>query len=130
MVRQIEPIISVAMAIHGLGPTSMGAGGMYTPTAYTGPLNLDVLKGTCSFKKKGRMVSPEIIHFAGEYAFCFAYPRESARLKHYFGGGRSFLFLARAYLTSLLWQCTRRSPGLATFGPALVSPLPKQGAFV
>jgi hypothetical protein len=109
-----EPIISVAMAIHGLGPTSMGTGGMYTPTAYSGPLHLDVLKGTCSFKKKGRMVAPEIIHFAGEYAFCFVYPRESARLLKYFGGKPSSLRLATAYITSLLWQCTRRSPGLAT----------------
>jgi hypothetical protein len=109
-----EPIVSVAMAIHDLGPTSMGAGGMYTPTAYTGPLHLDVLKGTCSFKKKGRMVSPEIVHFAGEYAFCYAYPREAARLKRYFGGKASSLLLAKAYVTSFLWQCTRRSPGLAT----------------
>jgi hypothetical protein len=110
-----EPIVSVAMAIHGLGPTSMGASGMYTPTAYSGPLNLDVVKGTCSFKKKGRMVTPEIIHFAGEYAYCFAYPREAARLKRYFGGGGSFFLLARALVTSVLWQCTRRSPGLAAF---------------
>lgn len=111
-----EAIVSVAMAIHGLRPTSMGRAGMYTPTSYRGPLLLDVIKGTCSFEKEGEMVSPEVVHFAGEYSFCFAYPRESARLKAHCGGKRSPLLLLRAYATSLLWQSTRRSPGLAAVG--------------
>jgi hypothetical protein len=108
-----EAIISVGMAIHGFSPTSMGHAGMYTPTSYRGPLHLDVIKGTCSFEKEGERVFPEIVHFAGEYSFCFAYPRESARLKAYFGGHPSLLLLVKAYVTSVLWQCTRRSPGLA-----------------
>ena len=74
------------MAIHGFRPTSMGSAGMYTPTSYRGPLHLNAMEGTCYFEKEGEMVIPEVVHFAGEYSFCFAYPRESARLKAYFGG--------------------------------------------
>ena len=109
-----EAIVSIAMAIHGLDPTSMGTAGMYTPTSYRGRLHLDVLEGKCSFEKEGIRVFPEIVHFAGEYSFCFAYPRESARLKAHFGGDRSTQLLVKAYVTSFLWQCTRRSPRLAT----------------
>ena len=47
-----EAIVSIAMAIHGLKPTSMGTAGMYTPTSYRGPMYLDVIEGKCSFEKK------------------------------------------------------------------------------
>ena len=45
-----EAVYALALAIHNLGPTSMGAGGMWTPVGYKGPLLLDALRGTCSFK--------------------------------------------------------------------------------
>ena len=103
-----EPIIALVMALQGLSLTSMGDGGMLTPIQSTGPLRLDAIRGTCSFTKEGRKVSPEIIHFAGEYASCFAYTRECARLKAHFDGGRlPKMPLLKSYFRSLPWQFSR-----------------------
>jgi len=109
-----EPIFSLAMAIHGLKHTSMGEGGMWTPIQSTGPIKLDAIRGTCSFVKEGRKVSPDIIHFAGEYAKCFAYPRECARLKRHFDGGPYLtVALAKAFTEYLPWQISRSSRSFA-----------------
>jgi len=109
-----EPIFALAMAIHGLKLTSMDAGGMWTPIQSTGPIKLDAIRGTCSFVKEGRRVSPDIIHFAGEYAKCFAYPRECARLKKHFDGGPYLTAaLVNAYLKYLPWQISRSSRSFA-----------------
>lgn len=40
---------------------------MRTPLNSQGPIHLDVIKGTCSFIKEGRYVSPAICHFCGEW---------------------------------------------------------------
>jgi hypothetical protein len=109
-----ESIFSVAMALKGLEMTSMGTGGMWTPIESRGGLTLNVMKGFCSFTKEGRKVTPEIIHFAGEYAACFAYPRECARLKIHFDGGRlPWRELAKSYVRSVGWRFSRNSRTLA-----------------
>jgi hypothetical protein len=112
-----ESIYSLAMAIHGIGPTWMGVGGMWTPVNYKGKLSLDAIAGSCLFEKEGRKVSPEIIHFPGDYLYAFPYARERARLKKQIEGrGVPLHKLAVAYAASILWQCSRRSAGIAKLG--------------
>lgn len=109
-----ETVYSLAMAIHGIGPTFMGSGGMWTPCGYKGQLLLDALNGTCSFEKEGMKLSPEIVHFPGEYMYSFPYVRERARLRRRVEGKTTpKLSLAAAFATSVLWQSSRRSSGLA-----------------
>ena len=109
-----EAVYALAMAVHHMGPTSMGPGGMWTPVGYKGPLLLDALNGTCSFEKEGMKLSPEIIHFPGEYVYSFAYARERARLRVRIEGKRTPVStLAVAFVNSVLWQCSRRSSGLS-----------------
>lgn len=116
-----EAVYSAAMAIHQIPLTSMGPGGMWTPCGYTGPLHLDVLKGTCSFKKDGVMLAPEVVHFPGEYVYAYPYTRERAKLSaHIEGKKTSALSLAWPFLRSLLWQCSRRSRSLSKVGRAWV----------
>jgi hypothetical protein len=104
-----EPIFALTMALHGLQLTYMGTGGMWTPIGMRGPLRLDVIKGTCSFEKEGRILYPEIVHFAGEYGAAFAYARECARLRAHFTGERlPVLPLFGAWLKSIRWQCSRQ----------------------
>jgi hypothetical protein len=103
-----EPIIGVAMAIHGLTATPMGVGGMWTPGGSKGPMHVDVLKGECSFEKEGRMVYPEVIHFPGRFSSSFIYHRESLRLQEYFGGGRATaLQTCKVWLEGGLAQCIK-----------------------
>jgi len=109
-----ESLYSLAMAVHHINPTSMGAGGMWTPVGYKGPLLLDALKGTCSFEKEGMKLAPEIIHFPGEYAYSFAYARERAKLRARIEGQKTPMStLAASFVRSALWQCSRRSSGLS-----------------
>jgi hypothetical protein len=109
-----ETVYALAMAIHRIGPTWMGARGMWTPCGYKGPLLLDALRGTCSFEKEGMKLSPEIVHFPGEYAYAFPYARERARLEAHIQRKKAvFWALGMPFATSLLWQCSRRSSGLA-----------------
>jgi hypothetical protein len=109
-----ESIYSLAMAIHHIAPTSMGSGGMWTPVAYKGPLLLDALHGTCSFEKEGMKLSPEVIHFPGEYIYAFVYARERAKLRAQVEKKKTpATSLAVSFATSLLWECSRRSSGLS-----------------
>jgi hypothetical protein len=109
-----ETLYSVAMAIHSIAPTWMRAGGMWTPCGYKGPLHLDALRGTCSFEKEGMKLTPEIVHFPGEYVYAFPYARERARLAAHIEQKKvAFWTLGVPFVTSLLWQCSRRSSSLA-----------------
>ena len=110
-----ESVYALAMAVHHIGPTSMGTGGMWTPVGYKGSLLLNALNGTCSFEKEGMQLSPEIIHFPGEYVYSFAYARERARLRAHIEGAKPPLStLAASFAASVLWQCSRRLSGLST----------------
>jgi hypothetical protein len=109
-----EAVYAVAMALHGFAPTWMGPRGMWTPCGYKGTLLLDAIAGTCSFEKEGMQLSPEIVHFPGEYGFAFPYARERARLRARIEGqGTSVISLATTFAISALWQCSRRSSALA-----------------
>jgi hypothetical protein len=112
-----EAVYAVAMAIHGVRLTSMGPRGMWTPTGYRGPLLLDAIAGTCSFEKEGNMLSPEVIHFPGEYCYSYAYARERRRLLRQVEGKRTPLTTtAKAYVTSMLWQGSRKLSALSKLG--------------
>jgi hypothetical protein len=116
-----EAIYSIAMAIHGIAPIWMGPGGMWTPVGYKGPLHLDAMRGTSSFQKEDMMLSPEVIHFPGEYAYSFAYARERARLRVRVEGRKTpILSRAGALAKSLLWQSSRQYSGLSKFARAWV----------
>lgn len=109
-----ESVYAIAMALHHVRLTSMGAGGMWTPVDYKGPLALNALSGTCSFEKEGMQLSPEVIHFPGEYVYSYAYARERAKLKAHVEGKKTPVSsLASSFATSFLWQCSRRSAGLS-----------------
>ena len=112
-----EAVYSVAMAMHNVSPTYMGSGGMWTPCGYRGKLRLNAIEGTCSFEKEGEIRAPEVIHFPGEYMYCFPYVRERARVRRQvLGSNAGTASLARAYVVSVLWQCSRRSEGLSKLG--------------
>jgi hypothetical protein len=68
------------MAIHGLTDTDMGVGGMWTPLDATGRLRIDIPNGLCSFTKRGRNLSPHILH-AATFTESLFYLRECAKLK-------------------------------------------------
>ncbi len=109
-----ESVYALAMAVHHFGLTSMGPRGMWTPVGYKGPLLLDALKGTCSFAKEGMKLSPEIIHFPGEYVYSFAYARERAKLSAHVEGRKTPLTtMATSFAASALWQSSRRVSGLS-----------------
>jgi hypothetical protein len=116
-----EAIYSLAMAAHDLPLTSMGPGGMWTPCGYKGSLRLDALAGTCSFFKEGMMLSPEVVHFPGEYAYAYAYARERARLKSRVEGkSPAMSSLAGSYVKAALWQSSRNVSALSKVGRAWV----------
>ncbi len=116
-----EAIYSIAMAVHGVSPTYMGNGGMWTPCGYRGRLELDGIGGTCRFEKEGEIRTPEIIHFPGEYIYCFEYARERARIrKRVLGKSPGAASLSRAYAVSLLWQLSKKSEGLSRLGRTAV----------
>jgi hypothetical protein len=109
-----ESMYALAMAVHNIGPISMGSGGMWTPVGYKGPLLLNALTGTCSFEKEGMKLSPEVIHFPGEYVYSFAYARERAKLGALVEGRKTPISnLTASFARSALWQCSRRSAGLS-----------------
>ena len=75
-----ESLYSVAMAIHGLTGTDMGDGGMRTLINSTSPLIVDIPRGICTFVKRGRVLTPDIIHFAN-FTESHLYLKESLKLK-------------------------------------------------
>ena len=124
-----EAVYSIAMALNGLKATPMGSGGMWTPTGYSGPLVLDAIAGRCTFEKEGRQLTPEVIHFAGEYAYAYVYPRECARLAAAVAGKKtSALSLLKAFALSVLWQTSRQASALSKVGRTIVRTYRKRSA--
>lgn len=76
-----EALYSVAMAIHNLTVIDVPGGGMWTPIDKTGPITVDIPKGICTFRKRGRVVTPEVIHFA-MFTESLPYLRECMKLRH------------------------------------------------
>lgn len=83
-----EPLFSLALGIHGLEMTNTGTSGFWTPIGSRGPIRLDLFKQKCQFRKEGRMVYPDIVHFPAGYRESYVYHREVWRLKRHFGKSR------------------------------------------
>lgn len=75
---------------------------MRTPLNSQGPIHLDVIKGTCSFIKEDRPVSPAICHFCGEWLDHPAYVIAQEELL----AGRSLGF-ARKYRLRVSYRAKR-----------------------
>ncbi len=104
-----EAIFSVAMALHGLSATSMGYKKMWTPISCPGSLQLDVVAGARRFEKEGRVVQPDVVHFAGGYSSCLAYIREREKLRVYMEGGRiPILGWIRLFVRGASWDGWRK----------------------
>jgi hypothetical protein len=92
-----ETVYSIAMSIHKLTVTDTGEGGMWTPINSVGPIKLDVLKGDCRFRKAGRDLKPDIVHFATVWAETYPYRRDCLRLEKF--ARNSYADPAKADLT-------------------------------
>lgn len=75
-----EPLMAMALAVNGVPPVADGGAAMRTPIGLEGRLVIDVLRARSRFVKKGKLVSPAIVHFAGDYANGTIYRREQAKL--------------------------------------------------
>lgn len=75
-----EPVVSMALAKHGIEALDDGGNAMRTPIGMRGQLDVDVLRGYCSFDKAGQRVTPRVMHFAGSWTRGFSYRRETLKL--------------------------------------------------
>ena len=86
-----EPVVAMALAKHGIEALDDGGTTMRTPIGIRGDLDIDVLRGYCSFDKEGEFllassrsrgecVTPRIMHFAGSWTRGFPYRRETLKL--------------------------------------------------
>lgn len=75
-----ESLYSIAMAVHGIDLVDFGERGMFTLLGSSGRVTLDIFGRKSHFVKEGRVVRPDIIHFAGRWSRTFTYARESKRL--------------------------------------------------
>ncbi|HEY9800846.1 MAG TPA: hypothetical protein V6D25_10845 [Leptolyngbyaceae cyanobacterium] len=75
-----EPLFAIAMAVHNQTMFNDAGRFMRTPIGITGKLEIDVLKGKSRFKKYQNIVSPAIVHFAGDWAETYIYYREALKL--------------------------------------------------
>jgi hypothetical protein len=100
-VESDEPLFSLAMAKAGLmAVDDPRLDVMFAPEKPLFQITIDVLAGTCSFMRRGRLVRPVLPHFVGARDAGYAYLREALRLE-LAAHGRFFLFwldgLVRAY---------------------------------
>jgi len=78
--RSDEPVMAMALAKHGIEALDDGGTAMRTPIGIRGELDIDVLRGYCSFDKDGQLVTPRVVHFAGSWTRGFRYRRETLKL--------------------------------------------------
>jgi len=76
-----EPILAIAMTLHGQSMHDDGGHMMRTPFGIAGPLDIDVLAGICAFRKEHSRVIPAIVHFAGAWCEHPFYHREVRQLE-------------------------------------------------
>lgn len=76
-----EPIIALAMTVHQQTLFEDEGEMMRTPIGMRGFLDIDVFAGKSTFKKKNKVVSPAIVHFACLWNEHPVYYRESLKLK-------------------------------------------------
>jgi hypothetical protein len=83
-----EPLISLAMASLGLRATDRpDLVVMVAPEPPAFAIDLDLLGGRCALVRRGEIVEPEIVHFAGVRSRIAAYRRERMVLELIVGGG-------------------------------------------
>jgi len=75
-----EILISLALSSFGIRALEDKGKVMRTLLGIRGPLHVDVLRGHCSFNKRGTDVQPAILHFTATCANGFHYKRESLKL--------------------------------------------------
>jgi len=93
-----EPIISLAMSLNNIelfDDDKIEI--MRTPIGLKGKLKVDVLKARCTFYKNDRLVSPAILHFAGEWQEMKDYRRECLKLKMIAMNYRIYRLMAHTY---------------------------------
>ena len=76
-----EPIMAIAMKLHGLEMFQDDGRMMRTPIGLRGPLDIDAISGKNTFQKRSKVVSPAVIHFAAQWNEHPLYYREANRLK-------------------------------------------------
>ena len=132
-----EPIVALALAIHGIPPVDDQGRAMRTPIGIRGRLDVDVLRGVCRFNKQGTEVEPAIIHFAGDDAEGFCYWRERLKLLL---GHRITLKPVVSYAVNALtnpanlmyqrWQLVKESWKMNAAARRLRAMIPRQSAFI
>ncbi len=81
-VESDEPLFSLAMAKAGLmAVNDLRLDIMFAPEKPRFAIDIDVLAGTCSFMRRGRLVHPVLPHFVGARDSGYAYLREALRLE-------------------------------------------------
>jgi hypothetical protein len=75
-----EPLLALAMGLHGLKAMDDSGSIMRTMLELEGPLRVDSLQGISSFVKAGQWVSPAVVHFCGPHAIGPVYRREAFKL--------------------------------------------------
>lgn len=95
-----EPLFSLAMAKAGLAAVDdLRLDIMFAPEKPLFQIDIDVLAGTCSFMRCGRLVHPVLPHFVGARDSGFAYLREALRLE-FAARGRFFPFWLDGFIRS------------------------------
>ena len=77
-----EPIMAIAMKLHGREMFQDHGTMMRTPIGLRGALDIDVISGKNTFQKHSKVVSPAVIHFAAQWNEHPIYYREATRLKN------------------------------------------------
>lgn len=81
-VESDEPLFSLAMAKAGLQAVDdPRLDIMFSPEKPRFEIDIDVLAGTCSFMRSGRLAHPVLPHFVGARDSGYAYLREALRLE-------------------------------------------------
>ncbi|MBE9004866.1 hypothetical protein IQ259_07410 [Fortiea sp. LEGE XX443] len=76
-----EPIVAIAMTLHNQTMFSDSGSMMRTPVGIRGSLDVDVINSKCTFQKYEKIVSPAIVHFAGDWLQHPVYAREALKLQ-------------------------------------------------
>lgn len=99
-VESDEPLFSLAMAKLGLEAVDdLRLDIMFAPEQPLFQIDIDVLAGTCSFMRLGRVVRPVLPHFVGARDSGYPYLREAMRLE-VDARGRFFSFWLDGFIRS------------------------------
>jgi len=110
-----EPLIGLAMAkagVKALDDPRLDI--MFAPEPPHYQINIDVLKGACSFVRSGKLRHPILPHFVGARDSMYPYLRETLRLEAISGVRRlprwkDRILCARAYMTAQYLRLTRQT---------------------